>query len=176
MKNLLFIILFLICSISSVAQNKIDNLVEKYSDNSISIYTSEGELSLSPVIKYNSDGKPYSIRLDGDRTENPDKISEFFLSLFNNKLKEGFTTNTPILLLRPPFSKENIRSSMDYYSLELESKGFKIEFKKDNYLFKAKVYEIGSLDIYDRTKYYFFHIEMIDKSRLGGSKSSKFKF
>lgn len=161
---------------SLLAQNKIDDLVEKYSDNKISIYTSEGELTLSPVIKNNSDGKPYSIRLDGEKTENPDKISDFFFSLFNDKLKEGFTTDTSILFLIPPFIKENIRSSMEYYSMELESKGFQIEFKKEKYLFKAMVYQIETFENYNPVKFYYFHIEMIDKSRLGGSKSTKFKF
>jgi len=163
------------------SKNKVDLLVNKYHDNEIKIFTSEGELIGYPIIKKNSDGKPYSIKIEGSKIENADKISEFFASLFNDKVKEGFITNASLLSLRrSPYYKESLRKIMDRPHLDDFKFGFQVEFYKDNYRFKARVQreEDSYFDQGLITKRYFydFSIELIDKARLGGSKSKSFKF
>ncbi|RXJ50429.1 hypothetical protein [Gelidibacter gilvus] len=162
-------------------QNKVDLLVEKYDYKQITIFTSEGELIGFPTIKNNSDGKPYSIKINGSTTDNVDKISEFFSSLFNDKVKEGFTTNAAHLRLQPPYNSESIRKMMDRAYLGNSENGFRVEFNKESYVFKAEVKRRQESYVDDqgfvRRRYlYDFFIELIDKLRLAGSKSTNFKF
>lgn len=163
------------------SKNKVDLLVNKYHDNEIKIFTSEGELIGYPIIKKNSDGKPYSIKINGSKIENADKISEFFASLFNDKAKEGFKTNASLLSLRrPPYYKESLRKIMDNPHLDDFKYGFQVEFYKDNYSFKARVQReedyYSDQGIIRKRYFYDFSIELVDMARLGGSKSKSFKF
>jgi len=180
---------FLIFTVLGFAQNKVDELVKNYGENEITLYTTNGELIGKPVVSRNSDGLPYSILINGSATD-CSKISEFFLSLFLDKEKEEFKLSDSNNMLKYNMNKSYIKNVIS------SDQGFKVEYSKEKYLFKAlassyteffntktgKYLKAGdsysvdeSFNIREDT-FYKFEIEMIDKSRLGGSKSTKFKF
>ena len=197
MKKILLIIITLTFCNCLLAQNKVDDLVQKYSENEPVIYTTLGELTLSPYIEKNSDGKPHSITLGGQigHNQNANIIAEFFLNLFKEKNKEGYKTvgqnheawlyhlnNTTVDMLAERIKPEYV-----------EHRNYNVELQKGNILFKAGTYETNAfyntrtkryykdgdtVDMHNNVEHKFIHffIKMIDKSRLGGSKSTKFKF
>ena len=184
--TLLFVIIF---TVLGFAQNKVDELVKNYGENKITLYTTNGELIGKPVVNRNSDGLPYSIKIKGN-TSDSSKIAEFFLSLLLDKEKEEFMLTDEYQMLKYNMNKTYIDNSIS------SEQGFKVEYAKEKYLFKAssssfteffntktgKYLEVGDsygVDEYNdirRDIFYKFEIEMLDKSRLGNSKSTKFKF
>ena len=171
------------------SQNKVDELVKRYGDNKITLYTTNGELIGEPVLKRNSDKLPFSIKIKGTASDSK-RIAEFFLSLFLDKEKEEFILSDVNRMLKYNMNKDYINN------LIYGEQGIKVEYTKGKYLFIAtassfieffntktgKYLEVG--DSYGADEYfdirkdtfYKFEIEMIDKLRLGGSKSTKFKF
>jgi hypothetical protein len=163
-----------------ISKNKVDLLINKYNDEEIKIFTSEGELVGRPIINKNSNGKPYSIKIKGVRESNPDKISEFFETLLNDKIAEGFINKIQLRSRKTHFSKEEIKRAIVQMNLE-DGNGkivvFNEEFNKGNYVFKARIEreQEYNTSYFKRPYFYEFSIEMIDKSRLNG-KSNQFKF
>jgi hypothetical protein len=171
------------------SQNKVDELVQKYGENKITLYTTNGELIGEPGVKRNQDNLPFSIKISGD-TNDSSKIAEFFLSLFLDKEKEEFIISQSNRMLKYNMNKDYINNLIS------SEQGLKVEYTKGKYLFSAtassfieffntktgKYLEVGDSygadEFFDirKDKFYKFDIEMIDKSRLGGSESTKFKF
>jgi hypothetical protein len=94
MKKILLIIITLTFCNYLFAQNTVDDLVQKYSEKETIIYTTLGELTLSPCIENNSDNKPHSITLGGQigHNQKANITAAFFLNLFKEKNKEGYKT------------------------------------------------------------------------------------
>jgi len=195
---------FLIFTLLGFAQNKVDELVKNYGENEITLYTTKGELIGEPVVSKNSDKLPYSIKISGNTTDSS-KIAELFLSLFNDKEEEGYKLIESNPALKYDMSKRNIMFLISGANID---GGLKVEYTKDQYLFKAsaslikdnpnpnkvvktEVIQAGSMEHInqlneellkesdikkEKEKFYEFEFEMLDTSRLGGNKSSKFKF
>ena len=69
---------------------------------------------------------------------------------------------------------------MDLPNLDDFKFGFKVEFYKDNYRFRARVQReedyYSDQGLFRKRYFYDFSIELVDKTRFGGSKSKSFKF
>ena len=189
MKTSITIISILLFTSLGFSQNKIDELVKNYGENEITLYTTNGELIGEPDVKRNSDGVPYSVKIKGTASDSS-KIAEFFLSLFLDKEKEEFIISNEYQMLKYNMNKSYIDNSIS------SEQGFKVEYTKEKYVFKAssssfteffntktgQYLEVGDsygVEEYNdirRDIFYKFDIEMLDKSRLGNSKSAKFKF
>lgn len=189
MKTIFTIFSLLIFISFGYSQNKIDLLVKKYGESEIILYTTVGDLIGKPVVKKNTDGLPYSIVIGG--YGNREKLGELFLSLFIEKEKEGFVLTNSKDLLRQNMNKNYITESIlsGFENFKFNENGFyqnfdtfKVEYIKGKYIFKAKSFiEVRQIreENYGLTQminYLKFEIEMIDKTRIGGTKSSKFKF
>lgn len=192
MKTSITLILILTFTVMGISQNKVDELVKNYGDNKITLYTTTGELIGEPVVKRNSDDLPYSIKIKGN-TSDSSKIAEFFLSLFLDKEKEGFGLSDSDHVLKFNMDKRYIQNAI---SGTYGDGGLNVEYAKGQYIFKAsassfieffntktgKYLKAGDSYGIDESLYiredtfYKFEIEMIDKTRLGGIKSTKFKF
>jgi hypothetical protein len=206
MRTTITILFVLIFTVLGFTQNKVDELVKNYGENEITLYTTKGELIGEPVVRRNSDKLPYSIKISGNTTDSS-KIAELFLTLFKDKEEEGYKLSESNPALKYDMSKRNIMYLISGTNID---GGLKVEYSKDQYLFKASAFAIkdnsnsnkvvntktfdfqdggvefinylnsedhkDSAIIKEKDKFYKFEIEMIDKSRLGGSKSTKFKF
>ncbi|WNH13857.1 hypothetical protein [Thalassobellus suaedae] len=202
MKTTMMIMFILIFSVFGHTQNKVDELVKKYGENEITLYTTKGELIGKPVVIRNSDKLPHSIKISGNTTDSS-KIAELFLTLFKDKEEEGYKLSESNPALKYDMSKRNIMYLISGNNID---GGLKVEYTKDQYLFKAsasliknssnsnkivktEVFQAGSMEHINhlneellekhenkKQNIYEFEIEMIDIRRLGGKKATKFKF
>ncbi|MDR2065773.1 MAG: hypothetical protein LBP85_08725 [Prevotellaceae bacterium] len=73
-----------------VTIKEIDRLYKKYKDmESVTIYSTFGEIKGNISIELNSDNKPESITISGN-TQNTDAIAEIVYDLIQQKVKEGY--------------------------------------------------------------------------------------
>jgi hypothetical protein len=202
MRTTITILFVSIFTVSGFAQNKVDELVKKYDENEITLYTTKGELIGKPVVIRNSDKLPHSIKIGGNTTDSS-KIAELFFTLFKDKEEEGYKLSESNPALKYDMSKRNIMYLISGNNID---GGLKVEYTKDQYLFKAsasliknssnsnkivktEVFQAGSMEHINhlneellekhenkKQNIYEFEIEMIDIRRLGGKKATKFKF
>jgi hypothetical protein len=185
MKNLTFLIFFVLLPFWAQSQNEIDILVEKYGEKQFVIYTSSGELEVKSTILKNGDSPPYSIVISGELElltdydhlsgggKPCDIVATFLLDVILQKKTEGYKLvqdKTGI------FPYNTNKSFICQYS------HFQVEYAKSNYLFKATREFVEQKKSYENYMSLHnphlikFSIEMIDKNRIGTKDSKTFKF
>jgi len=192
MRTTITMLMVLIFTVLGFAQNKVDELVKDYGENEITLYTTNGELIGKSVVSRNSDKLPYSIKISGNTTDSS-KIAELFLSLFKDKEEEGYKLSDSYHMMKNNMNKRYIQNVI---SGTYGEGGINVEYTKEQYTFKASASSFieyfntktgkylkdgdshGVNEVFDirEDTFYKFEIEMIDSSRLGGKKATKFKF
>jgi hypothetical protein len=144
------------------AKPEIDVLYENYKDSkSITLYTSNGEITGYVAIEKNSDNNPVSIMISGT-SNSKTAISEFITNTIAMKTKQSYKiTENP--------NGKFVEDGLDWTFKKNDS--FHLVMKKGNMYFRADAgccMGVGTG--------YSWEIETGDSSRKGGKEAKEFKF
>lgn len=176
----LLLLIFILTSAIVLGQTKkaapkkvkpeIDVLYENYKDSkSITLYTSNGEITGDVLVEKNSENKPVSIKISGS-SNNIKSVSEFINNTIEMKKKQGYK-----IYETSPYGIE--------YELQHSfqgKNGFHLVMKKGNMYFRSDATSYtGIIGLENRAHSetsYTWEIETGDSSRKGGKEAKEFKF
>jgi hypothetical protein len=148
-------------------KKEIDVLADKYKGKeTITVYTSHGEMVGSIYIENNPDDKPQSVSISFS-TDNIEIAKEFILKVVNQKKKQGYYSNDANTNFLDPFFMDSQISQGFIYTYTKGKMYFIVECKQEYGAF----FNEGS---YSNT--YSVRIETGDNSRKGGKKAENFEF